>query len=158
MSIRLSRPIAAIPAAVALVSMVPGVVMGVKGPVVPSGAAVRGAVAAAPGQMFVVTGDRLLGGGSLGGRAAGRGALSSAGVVIPGGRGGGSLLSLRAGGHTYAIPGVALPYLGHGLAAGLFDVGALARAEAQVRVQPLPLRPPPVAPAESHRKQACRTK
>ncbi len=52
------------------------------------------------------------------------------GMVIPAG-GGGSLLSLRAGGHTYAIPAVALPYLGHGLAAGLFDVAALARAEVE---------------------------
>jgi hypothetical protein len=120
-SVRLSCLIAAIPAAVALVSVVPGAAMGVKGPVVPSGAA----VAAAPGQVFVVTGDRLLGGGSLGGR------------VIPARRGGGSLLSLRAGGHTYAIPAVALPYLGHGLAAGLFDVAALARAESGGR---LPVR------------------
>ena len=58
-------------------------------------------------------------------------------MVIPASHGGGALLSLRAGGHTYAVPAVAVPYLGRGLAPGLFDVAALMRAEAGGR---LPIR------------------
>jgi hypothetical protein len=55
------------------------------------------------------------------------------GGVVPS-HGGGGLLSWRAGEHSFAIPAVALHYLGQGLAPGLFDVAALARAEAGGRL------------------------
>jgi hypothetical protein len=131
--IRLPRPIVMVLAAVALVPIAPGAAMDAKGSVLPSAATARSAAPTAPGRVLLITGDRLLAGtGGLSGRGAA--ALNAGGAVIPGGRVGGSLLSLRAGGHTYAIPAVALPYLGHGLAAGLFDVAALARAESGGRL------------------------
>jgi len=82
--------------------------------------------AAAPGPgspVLLITGDRLLA------------APSGGGMVAPARPG--SLISLRAGGRSYAIPATALPYLGRGLSLGLFDVGALRRAEAGGR---LPVR------------------
>ena len=84
-----------------------------------------------PHQLVLINGDRLAGG-----------------VVLPARRGAGALLTLRANGNTYAIPAVAVPYLGHGLDPGLFDVAALQRAE---RAGRLPVRvsyrgPRPVLP------------
>jgi hypothetical protein len=43
--------------------------------------------------------------------------------------GGGVVLDLRVGGQTALIPAAALPYLGHGLTPGLFQLATLRRAE-----------------------------
>ncbi|HEY3907699.1 MAG TPA: S8 family serine peptidase [Streptosporangiaceae bacterium] len=47
------------------------------------------------------------------------------------GSGPGSLVTMRRGGRSYAVPAAALPYLGHGLDPSLFDVRAVARAEGE---------------------------
>ncbi len=59
-----------------------------------------------------------------------------AGGVAIAARGSGpsSLLTLRWGGHVLVIPGDALPYLGRSLDPGLFDPGALVRAESAGRL------------------------
>jgi hypothetical protein len=74
---------------------------------------------AAPRQLVLINGDRLVGG-----------------VVIPPRRGAGALLTLRANG-TYLIPAVAVPYLGRGLDPSLFSAATLRRAESAGR---LPVR------------------
>jgi hypothetical protein len=72
--------------------------------------------------------------GSLAHFATGTGEPRLTGVV-PAGRGlGWSMLTLRLGGRTYAIPSAALPYLGHGLAPSLFDLGLLRSAESGGRL------------------------
>jgi hypothetical protein len=74
-------------------------------------------------QVFLINGDRVLAGG--------------AGGVVMAARRADSLVSMSAGGRAYAIPAVAMPYLGRGLSASLFDVAALLRAETAGR---LPVR------------------
>jgi hypothetical protein len=74
-------------------------------------------------QVFLINGDRVLAGG--------------AGGVVMAARRAGSLVSMSAGGRAYAIPAVAMPNLGRGLSASLFDVAALLRAETAGR---LPVR------------------
>ena len=135
MRIRLPCMLTAIPAAIALISLVPG--PAAAGPVPAAPPATLMGAAARGQRVILITGDRLLAGGTGPGTGVtGRAALDG-GMVIPASHGGGALLSLRAGGHTYAVPAVAVPYLGRGLAPGLFDVAALMRAEAGGR---LPIR------------------
>jgi len=59
--------------------------------------------------------------------------------VLPGRRRATALTTVRLGGQDYAIPWTALPYLGHGLALSLFDIGALEHAEHDGRI-PVTLR------------------
>lgn len=75
--------------------------------------------------LFLVTGEQL--------------ATSGSGVSVLGGGGGaaGQLVELRTGGETTVVPVSAVPYLGHGLDPSLFQLSALATAEAGGR---LPVR------------------
>jgi len=57
------------------------------------------------------------------------GGLAAVGDGGGGGGAFGSLVTMRRGGRSYAVPAAALPYLGHGLDPSLFDVHALERAE-----------------------------
>jgi len=82
--------------------------------------------AAAPGASRSVV---LINGGQVTVPAAGRG--PDVGRIGPAAGGGSAapMMSLTLGGHQYAIPAAALPYLGHGLDPSLFDVAALASRE-----------------------------
>jgi hypothetical protein len=60
-------------------------------------------------------------------------------AVPPGRRRATALTTVRLGRQDYAIPWAALPYLGHGLALSLFDIGALEHAEHDGRI-PITLR------------------
>jgi hypothetical protein len=75
----------------------------------------------------------LINGDSVWSPGAARG--TGPGVINPAGRGlAGSVLSLRMGGKSYAIPVAALPYVGRGLDPSLFDVASLARSESGGRL------------------------
>jgi hypothetical protein len=76
------------------------------------------------GKLLLINGNRAVVTGSGGGRPP---------TAVLSGTGG-SLLSLRLGGTSYAIPAAALPYLGHGLDPSLFDISALADADAAARL------------------------
>jgi len=98
-------------------------------------AAVR--TGAAPAQAVAAQRDALLVNGDRIAITSGPGGRSAV-TVIPSARGfAGSLLRLSAGGTSYEIPAVALPYLGRGLDPSLFDVSALA---ARARGGMLPVR------------------
>jgi hypothetical protein len=76
--------------------------------------------------VLLINGDRIL-------AAPGPGRHSMA--VLRAGSGlGGSLLTLGTGGASYEIPATALPYVGNGLNASLFNVGDLLRRERGGRV------------------------
>jgi hypothetical protein len=99
----------------------------------PAGA--RAAAAAQPGgvarQLLLITGDRML--------VNPAGGPSGPGVIGPVGRTARPrpLMELSMDGHRYDIPGVALPYLGHGLDPGLFEPSLLLAHERDGR---LPVR------------------
>jgi hypothetical protein len=99
----------------------------------PAGAPVAGAArpAGAGRQLLLITGDRVPVNPADG--------LTGPGVIGPTGRTAraGPLMELSLGGHRYDIPGVALPYLGHGLAPGLFEPSLLLAHERDGR---LPVR------------------
>jgi len=87
--------------------------------------AAAGAAATGDAPLVLITGSLIQPGTGAHGGAA----------VVPAGRGlGASLLTLRLGGRTYAIPSAALPYLGRGLAPSLFDLGLLHSAESGGRL------------------------
>jgi hypothetical protein len=75
-----------------------------------------------PRTVLLITGARLVTGLAGGARALG---------LLPGagGRLASAMLSLGLGRTAFEIPQVALPYLGHGLAPGLFELSSLLRAE-----------------------------
>jgi hypothetical protein len=79
---------------------------------------------ATPARLLLLNGDQAVVGLTQGGPVAA--AVSSG----PGTNLARSLLKARLGGHSFLIPMAALPYLGHGLDASLFDVATLQRAEA----------------------------
>jgi hypothetical protein len=93
----------------------------------PSGAAAAGTSAPAS-PVLLINGTRL--------QVTRLPGAGSAVTPLPGTPAGG-LLSLRAGEATEEIPADALPYLGHGLDASLFNLGDLERSEAHGR---LPVR------------------
>lgn len=107
-----------------------GMVVAAGGSAVPGSAAARPAARtpAATGaggaarRILMINGDRLLAVSAAGGpRVLG---------ILPGAAGpAGRLIGLSLGGTDLEIPVVALPYLGRGLAPGLFEPSALARAE-----------------------------
>ena len=69
----------------------------------------------------MINGDRLLPPGAGGPRVLG---------ILPGAVGSARpLVGLDLGGTVLAIPRVALPFLGHGLAPGLFEISALQHVE-----------------------------
>lgn len=99
-------------------------------------------ITAALRPVLLINGDRVIvrprpGGGSLAmllppagtGRPSRSGRQDSVGQP--------ATVTFTAGGHSYLIPGTALPYLGRGLDLSLFDLSALRRAEARGR---LPVR------------------
>jgi hypothetical protein len=112
-----------------------GMVVAAGGSAVPGSAAARPAARtpAATGaggaarRILMINGDRLLAVSAAGGpRVLG---------ILPGAAGpAGRLIGLGLGGTALEIPAVALPYLGRGLAPGLFEPSALARAEAGGRL------------------------
>jgi hypothetical protein len=79
--------------------------------------------AAAP--VLLINGERL---------EAVAGPAGGAAIAVARGSGPSSLMTLGLGGRVEEIPGDALPYLGHGLDPGLFDLGALRRAETAGRL------------------------
>ena len=107
-----------------------GMVVAAAGNAAPGSAAARPAAStpAATGaggaarRILMINGDRLLAVSAAGGpRILG---------ILPGAAGpAGRLIGLGLGGTVLEIPEVALPYLGRGLAPGLFEPSALARAE-----------------------------
>jgi len=90
------------------------------GHAVPSGPA-----RSSSGKLLLINRNRAVLTGPGGGRPAAAAVLSGAG---------GSLLSLRLNGTSYAIPAVALPYLNRGLDPSLFNVSALSRADTAARL------------------------
>jgi hypothetical protein len=87
-----------------------------------TGAAVR------PRSVILINGDRLLAGAVAGG--------GTAHVLVAGtARGaGGALMTTTLRGQTYVIPADAVPYLGRGLSADLFDIASLLRQQASGRL------------------------
>ena len=114
--------------AVALLTAVVTTVLTLAGP---AGAATRAATPAHPARPHVGPASRVLlitGAEALTSTVAG-GTGRAAIIGAPGHGLARDLQVLQLGHRTYLIPLEALPYLEHGLAPGLFDVGALARAE-----------------------------
>src|SRR6266700_6131651 len=105
-------------------------------PWAPGAAAARGAGVPAAGSqpVLLINGTRLLPRAVPGG--------GTAVAVLPESlptprRGFSALITMSAGGHAMDIAADALPFVGHGLDPGLFDVSALQRAERSGR---LPVR------------------
>ena len=99
-------------------SVVPGSALTRQAPRI-SAAATR--AGGAPRSILMINGDRLLAPAAGGPRALG---------IMPGAAGAARpLVGLDLGGTVLAIPRVALPFLGRGLALDLFETGALQRAE-----------------------------
>jgi hypothetical protein len=91
-----------------------------------AGAAVAGAggAIALPGRprpVLLINGDQLLAGATPGGGFSHTLLAGATGGV------GAALMTMRLGGRTYVVPADALPYLGRGLSASLFDLGSLLR-------------------------------
>ena len=96
-------------------SAVPGSTLTLRAPAAATGAG------GAPRSILMINGDKLLPPAAGGPRTMG---------ILPGAAGPArALVGLDLGGTVLAIPRVALPFLGRGLAPGLFETGALARAE-----------------------------
>ena len=88
------------------------------------GSAAPGTGAATPGAgrprlVTLINGDRLLAGAVPGGGISHELIAGTAGGVNA------ALMTMRLGGRIYVIPADAVPYLGRGLNADLFDVGRL---------------------------------